>query len=886
MRKELDKNYHPHLEEAIYQRWLEKNYFHAEPDGSREPYTIMMPPANITGQLHMGHALTFTIQDVLIRRKRMQGYNTLWLPGTDHAAISTEVKIVDSMIKEGLTKKDLGREGFLARAWKWKEEYGGTIVRQLKSLGVSCDWDRERFTMDEGLSRAVLSTFIHLYEKGWIYRGEKLINWCPHCRTTISDAEVEHEERDALLYYFRYPIEDGGENENAWIEFATTRPETMLGDTAVAVHAEDERYKRLIGKTVTVPFVNRSIPVIADEYVEMGFGSGVVKITPAHDPNDFAVGERHGLNRINILNDDGTLNGAAGPFAGMTRLECREKITREMKRLGLFVKTEPLRHAVGVHDRCHEIIEPMIKLQWFVKMEQLAKPALEVYQSGRLRIFPERFGKIYMRWLENIRDWCISRQLWWGHRIPAYYCQGCGQTVIALEAPQTCPGCGHGVFKQDEDTLDTWFSSALWPFSTLGWPDKTKDLAYFYPTDVLVTGYEILFFWVIRMIFSGLELMGEQPFRDVMLHGIVRDEFGRKMSKSLGNGIDPLKVIEQYGADALRLMLLTGNALENDTRFFEARLETSRNFINKVWNATRFLLLHFDGEEPDENLSALTVMDKWILTKMNQLTAAAAERMDRYDLGMAAQMIYDFVWDELCDWYVEMIKPRLYDPANAEKPTAIWTLKTVLTTALKLLHPYIPFVTEEIFLSLQDREETILLSAWPVFQKKYVFPAEEKAVERMKDVVRKIRAARLDMNVPPAKKIRVILVSADLDIRTFFTGARSAFALLAGAQAVVIQPDRSGVDAGAVSLVADGAVAYLPLAELVDFEKEIERLNREIKKLAVEMSRAQAKLSNEGFLQKAPPELIAEEREKWNKYNTMLAKAEEQKNNILLRASC
>ncbi|MCL2351379.1 MAG: valine--tRNA ligase, partial [Firmicutes bacterium] len=657
MPKQLEKNYDFSFESGIYDRWMEKNYFHAEVDRSKEPFTIVMPPPNITGELHMGHALNNTLQDILIRFRRMQGYEALWVPGQDHASIATETKIAAALAKEGIKKADLGREKFLERAWKWREDYGGTITRQLRRLGVSCDWARERFTLDEGLSRAVLTVFVRLYEKGLIYRGERLINWCPKCRTSVSDAEVEHEDMDSGFYHFRYPIDGTDE----YIGFATTRPETMLGDTAVAVNPNDGRYARLVGKTVTVPIVNRRIPIIADEYVETDFGTGVVKITPGHDPNDFEVGLRHSLPVINILNDDGTLNANAGPYEGLDRLAARERITGEFKGLGLWDKTEKIRHAVGIHDRCETVMEPMVKTQWFVKMKEMAKPAIDVYKSGELRIYPERFGKIYLHWLENIRDWCVSRQLWWGHRIPAYYCQGCGEVAVAMEMPEACAACGCRGFVQDGDSLDTWFSSALWPFSTLGWPDKTPEYEYFYPTSVLVTMYDILFFWVIRMVFSGLEQTGMIPFKDVVFHGKVNDDQGRKMSKSLGNGVDPLEAIDRYGADALRLCLVTGNALDNDTRFYWERMDSSRNFLNKLWNAARFLMMNFDDDMPEVKPDGLAKPDRWILSRMNALIGEVTRNMNAYELGAAAQRVYDFVWDEFCDWYIEIVKPRLYN---------------------------------------------------------------------------------------------------------------------------------------------------------------------------------------------------------------------------------
>ncbi|MDR1914797.1 MAG: valine--tRNA ligase [Clostridiales bacterium] len=878
MKKELEKTYNPNIESKIYKNWLEKKYFHADADESRQPYTIMMPPANITGVLHVGHSLTFTIQDSLIRFKRMQGYNTLWMPGTDHASISTEVKIVDALNAEGINKRDIGREKFLERAWAWKEKYGGTIVSQLKLMGVSCDWDRERFTMDDGLSNAVLTTFIHLYKKNYIYRGEKLINWCPYCRTTISDSEVEYEEKDGYLYYFKYPIEGGG-----YIEFATTRPETILGDTAVAVNPDDERYANLIGKLAIIPVIGRKIPIIADSYVDKEFGSGAVKITPAHDPNDYEVGERHKLERISVMTDDGRMNENAGKYQNQTSKDCRKNVIRDFDELGLYIKKESIKHNVGTHERCHTIIEPLIKLQWFVKMADLAKPALEVYNSGKLRIFPARFGKVYAHWLENIRDWCVSRQLWWGHRIPAYYCKSCGEVFVGLEAPDVCDKCGHTEFRQEEDTLDTWFSSALWPFSTLGWPEKTKELEYFYPTSVLVTGHEILFPWVIRMVFSGLELMGDTPFKDVMLNGIVRDDQGRKMSKSLNNGVDPIQVIEQYGADALRLMLVTGNALDNDTRFYWSRLENARNFLNKLWNATRFVMMNMDSETNCANSSDFSdsskgaVTDKWILSRANTIGREVTNRMDNYDLGMAAQMAYDFIWDEFCDWYIEIVKPRLYNKEDPTRLSALWTLKKVLIIGLKLLHPFVPFITEEIFTTIQDSEETIMFSNWIEFDPSLQYPEEEKLAGLFQQAIKGIRAARLEMSVDPSKKINAKLVSDDERIRGFFESIRKSFVMMAGAstfEIFVLSARKSGdiVNENDVPVIIDGATVYISLDETVDREKELERLNREKKKIESELSRCEVKLNNPGFLSKAPEKLVSEEREKLRKYNYMLTK--------------
>ena len=872
MSKELAKNYDPSIvEDRIYQNWLDKGYFHAEVDKTKKPFTIVIPPPNITGHLHMGHALDNTMQDILIRWKRMQGYNALWVPGTDHAAISTEVKIVNKMREEGLTKEDIGREGFLKRAWAWKEEYGSTILNQLKKLGSSCDWERERFTMDAGLSDAVLTVFCKLYEKGYIYQGEKLINWCPTCQTTISDAEVEHEDKQGGFWHIKYPIK----GTDRFLEFATTRPETMLGDTAIAVHPDDERYKDIVGKVCVVPFVNREIPIIADEYVDMEFGTGVVKITPAHDPNDFEVGERHNLPKINILNDDGTINANGGKFEGMDRYDARKQIVEELDEMGLFIRKEEINHAVGVHDRCHTVIEPLIKKQWFVKMEELAKPALDAYYNKDLKFVPDRFGKIYTHWLEDIHDWCISRQLWWGHRIPAYYCE-CGEVIVSKEAPKTCPKCGSTNIKQDEDCLDTWFSSALWPFSTLGWPEQTEELKHFYPTSVLVTGYDIIFFWVVRMVFSAMEQMGEVPFKTVLIHGLVRDEQGRKMSKSLGNGIDPLEVIKDYGADALRLTLITGNAPGNDMRFYYSRMDNSRNFGNKLWNAARFVMMHIGDSEPKLDKSKLTSADKWILSKVNTLAKEVTDNLDNYELGIAVQKVYDFIWDEYCDWYIEMVKPRLYNEEDETREAALWTLKTVLINALKMLHPFEPFITEEIFTSIQSEEETIMLSKWPEFTSEFDFEEDEKAIELMKEAIKNIRNIRAEMNVAPSKKAKVFVVSENEDVRNIFEHGKVFFATLAYASEVVVQADKTGIDDDAVSTVIHNGVIYMPFAELVDIAKEKERLSKEREKLINEVERVEKKLSNQGFVSKAPEKVIAEEKAKMEKYSTMLKAVEEQ----------
>ena len=872
--KELDKTYNPsEIEGRIYDKWMEKKYFHAEVNRDKKPFTIVMPPPNITGQLHMGHALDNTMQDILIRYKRMQGYEALWQPGTDHAAIATEVKVIQNLKTKGIEKKDLTRDQFLKYAWEWKDEYGGRIVRQLKKLGSSADWDRERFTMDEGCSEAVQEVFIRLYEKGYIYKGSRIINWCPVCKTSISDAEVEHVEQAGHFWHIKYPIV--GE-EGRFVEIATTRPETMLGDTAVAVNPDDERYKDIVGKMLLLPIVNKEIPVIADPYVDKEFGTGCVKITPAHDPNDFEVGKRHNLPEINVMNDDGTINANGGKYEGMDRYEARKAIVAELESMGLLVKVVPHVHAVGTHDRCKTTVEPLVKQQWFVKMDEMAKPAIAALKEGRLKFVPENYGKTYLHWLEGIRDWCISRQLWWGHRIPAYYCDECGEMVVSKDAPTCCPKCGCTHMTQDPDTLDTWFSSALWPFSTLGWPKKTPEYEYFYPTDVLVTGYDIIFFWVIRMVFSGIEQTGKEPFHTVLIHGLVRDSQGRKMSKSLGNGIDPLEVIDKYGADALRMTLMTGNAPGNDMRFYYERVEASRNFANKIWNASRFIMMNMEKASTDNvSLEDLTMADKWILTKCNSLIEEVTENLDRYEMGIALQKVYDFVWEEFCDWYIEMVKPRLWDDGNKSQAAAIWTLKTVLIESLKLLHPFIPFVTEEIFCNLQDEEESIMVSAWPVSKKEWNFAEEEEAVEMMKEAVRAIRTVRTSMNVPPSKKATVYVVSEDAKVREIFEYNKIFFATLGYANEVLIQPDKAGIAEDAVSAVTARATMYMPFAELVDVAKEIERLEKEEKKLEGELKRSNSMLSNERFISKAPAEKIAEEKAKLEKYEATMKQVQE-----------
>ena len=883
MSKELAKTYDPKgIEDRIYQNWLDKKYFHAEVDRSKKPFTIVMPPPNVTGQLHMGHALDNTMQDILIRYKRMQGYNALWQPGTDHAAIATEVKVIQKLKEQGIDKNDIGREEFLKHAWEWKEEYGGRIVNQLKKLGSSADWDRERFTMDEGCSKAVEEVFVKLYNKGYIYKGSRIINWCPVCKTSISDAEVEHVDQDGFFWHINYPII--GE-EGRFVEIATTRPETLLGDTAVAVNPEDEKYQDLVGKMLKLPLTDREIPVIADSYVDKEFGTGCVKITPAHDPNDFEVGKRHNLPEINIMNDDATINELGGKYAGMDRYEARKAMVADLDALGLLVKVVPHTHSVGTHDRCKTTVEPMIKPQWFVKMQEMAKPAIEALKKNELNFVPDRFDKIYLHWLENIRDWCISRQLWWGHRIPAYYCDECGEVVVAKEMPKVCPKCGCTHFKQDEDTLDTWFSSALWPFSTLGWPDKTEDFDYFYPTDVLVTGYDIIFFWVIRMVFSAIEQTGKVPFHHVLIHGLVRDSQGRKMSKSLGNGIDPLEIIDQYGADALRLTLITGNAPGNDMRFYMERVEASRNFANKVWNASRFIMMNLEkaevpGEMPKDQLTAA---DKWILSKVNTLAKEVTENMDKYELGIAVQKVYDFIWEEFCDWYIEMVKPRLYNDGDTTKSAALWTLKTVLVNALKLLHPYMPFITEEIFCTLQSEEESIMISKWPEFTEEWHFAEDEAAVEMIKEAVRGIRNVRTGMNVPPSKKAKVFVVSESENVRNTFENGKVFFATLGSASEVTVQADRSGIDEDAVSAVLPEAVIYMPFAELVDIDKEIERLQKEEQRLTKELARVNGMLSNERFMSKAPESKVAEERAKLEKYSQMMDQVKERLTHLQAR---
>jgi valyl-tRNA synthetase len=893
MSKELEKTYDPkQIEDRLYQKWENNGYFHAEVDPKKKPFTIMMPPPNITGQLHMGHALDNTMQDILARYKRMEGYNVLWQPGTDHASIATEVKVTKALKEQGIDKHDLGREGFLEKCWDWRKEYGGRIIKQLKKMGSSADWQRERFTMDEGCSKAVKQVFINMYKKGWIYKGHRIVNWCPVCKTSISDAEVEYKEQASHFWHIKYPLieDDGSVSTTRFLEFATTRPETMLGDTALAVNPEDPRYKDLIGKKVMLPIMNRPIPIVGDEHADMEEGTGVVKITPAHDPNDFEVGKRHDLPIINILNDDATINENGGKYQGMDRYEARKAIVKDLDDMGLLVSIEDLTHNVGTHDRCGTTVEPMVKDQWFVNMSELIKPAIEGVKNGEIKLLPKRMEKTYFNWTDNIRDWCISRQLWWGHRIPAYYCDDCGETVVAEDMPKVCPKCGGTHFHQDPDTLDTWFSSALWPFSTLGWPDHTPELDYFYPNDVLVTGYDIIFFWVIRMIFSGYENMGKAPFHTVLFHGLVRDDQGRKMSKSLGNGIDPLEVIDKYGADALRLTLITGNAPGNDMRFYWERVENSRNFANKVWNASRFILMNLDQAEGGIHEPAAAdfeTSDKWILSRINEVTREVTENMDKFELGIAVQKVYDFIWDEFCDWYIEFVKPRIWMTeekaaeeglsdeekvkAAASRNAALWTLSSVLTDALKLLHPYMPFITEEIFCTLHPEEESIMISSWPKYRPELKDEEAEDAMKRVMDLIKGLRNVRTEMNVPPSRKAEVYIVSENEKVRAVFESLIPTYQTLAMASSIHVQADQKGIAEDAVSVVIPDAAAFMPLSDLVDFEKERARLEKEEKRLQGELKRSHGMLSNEKFLSKAPEAKVQEEKDKLAKYEKMLS---------------
>lgn len=865
----IAKQYDPStVESRLYKLWCDKGYFHAEVNPDKKPFTIVMPPPNITGQLHMGHALDNMMQDAIIRFKRMQGYEALWLPGTDHASIATEVKIIDALAKEGKTKYDLGREKFLHRAWEWKAQYGGRIVEQLKRIGSSCDWKRERFTMDEGCSKAVTQIFISLYNKGLIYQGNRIINWCPECKTALSDAEVEYEEQDSFLWHIKYRIEGSDE----YLIVATTRPETMLGDTGIAVNPADERYKNVVGKNVILPIVNKPIPVVADEYVELDFGTGVVKMTPAHDPNDFEVAKRHNLPVIRVMNDDGTMNEQAGPeFEGMDRFECRKKIVDMLKDLGLMEKIEPYKHNVGHCYRCKTVVEPMISKQWFVSMKELAEPAIEAVRSGKTCFVPERFSRTYFNWMENIRDWCISRQLWWGHRIPAYYCEQCGHTHVAAQKPEACCKCGCTELKQDEDVLDTWFSSALWPFSTLGWPEKTKELEYFYPTNVLVTGYDIIFFWVARMIFSGINAMGEVPFDHVLIHGIVRDSQGRKMSKSLGNGIDPIEVIDKYGADALRFSLAMGNSPGNDMRFYWEKVEAYRNFANKIWNASRFVMMNLEGGSilPIEECN-LDAADKWILSRFNGAVREVTENMEKYELGMAAQRLYDFMWSEFCDWYIELTKPRLYGTDAAEKNTALSVLCFVLAGTMKLLHPFMPFITEEIYTHLPGSDETIMLSAWPSCVDCGITGKDEERFEMVIELIRSVRNLRAEMNVPLSRRTELFIRPVQLEAG-FWKKCSVYIEKLACASSAELIADKPENADKMAAVVTAGGEGYIPMGELIDIAKEKERLLKEKDNLISEVARAQGKLSNEKFVAKAPEAVINAERDKLVKYNDMLA---------------
>ena len=874
--KDLNKTYDPKdFEEKIYDYWMENNYFRAEVDENKKPYSIVMPPPNVTGNLHMGHALNNTIQDVLIRTKRMQGYSALWIPGTDHASISTEAKVVEKLRKEGIDKEDIGREKFLEKAWDWTHEYGGNIVNQLKKLGISCDWSRQSFTLDENLSNAVEEVFIELYEKGLIYRGNRIINWCPSCETSISDAEVEHIESDGNIWYFKYPFAD----REGGIEIATTRPETIPGDLAIAVNPADERYTDLVGEYVMIPVMgNKKIPIIADEYVEMDFGSGAVKITPSHDPNDFEVGGRHNLGQLVIMDGKGYLNENAGDYAGMERYEARKKIIEDFEKLGCYIGKKHHHNAVGHCERCKTVIEPLISKQWFVKMAPLAKPALEEYRKGNLNIVPERFGKIYENWLENIRDWNISRQLWWGHRLPVWYSDSDDEIVISKTDPSNTKGHEGKTYTQDEDTLDTWFSSALWPFSTMGWPEKTPEYEYFYPTNVLVTGYDIIFFWVIRMVFSALEQTGKLPFKDVLLNGLVRDDQGRKMSKSLGNGIDPLDIIRDYGADALRFTLVTGNTPGNDMRFYTKRVEANRNFANKLWNATRFLMMNMTDEITDSNFDVekLHYEDKWILSKLQKVIKSITEKIEKYDIGLAADDIYDFIWSDFCDWYIEIVKPVLYSDNAEEKTNTVKVLLYVLENILKLLHPFMPYITEEIWQALPNREDALIVSKWPEYKEELVFEKEEKATEYIENAIREIRNARSEMNIENSKKSNTLVYTKDQEIKEIFEETKGLLLNLGYSNSVEITDDEERKNSENIAIVLDRAEIQLPLKELVDFEKELKRLQKDKKDAEAELKRAKGKLSNQGFVSKAPAKLIEEEKEKVTKYEEILKTVESQ----------
>jgi len=869
MEKKLNKTYdHTAVENKWYANWEENGYFHAEPNTGKPPYCIVIPPPNITGQLHMGHALDNTIQDVLTRYKRMSGFETLWLPGTDHASIATEVKIVNQLAEEGISKNDIGRDGFLEHAWRWRDKYGSRIVEQLKKLGSSCDWERERFTMDEGCNKAVIKVFVDLYNRGLIYRGDRIINWCPTCKTALSDAEVEYEEQNSHLWHVRYDAPD----KSYSITVATTRPETILGDTAIAVHPEDERYTDIIGKTVVIPVLNREIPIVADAYVEKDFGTGAVKITPGHDPNDFEVGQRANLPMLRVFTDDGHINELGGKYEGLTLMECRKALVEDIEKAGNLAKIEPYAHNVGTCYRCRTTVEPMVSKQWFVDMKPLAKPAIEAVRSGDIKFVPERFTKTYYNWMENIRDWCISRQLWWGHRIPAYYCDSCGETTVQETAPACCPKCG-GTVRQDEDVLDTWFSSGMWPFSTLGYPEQTEELKYFYPTSTLVTGYDIIFFWIARMIVFGMDVMKEKPFHTVYVHGIVRDSLGRKMSKSLGNGIDPLEVIEKHGADSLRFSLLTGNSAGNDMRFYWERVESAGNFCNKIYNAARFVMMNL-GDEPLQPIDAalLTTGDKWILYRLNNVIKEVTTNLDQYELGLAAQKVYDFIWNEFCDWYIEMAKPYLYGEDVREKSNVKAVLVHVLSNAMKLLHPFMPFITEELYTNLPDSDKTVMLSDWPVADPAFEFEQDAANMDVVMELVRAIRNMRASMNVAPSKRTSLVLVAEDEKLAQVFEQATFYMDRLAGVDQMNIQADRQGISKNAISIVAAGIDAFIPLEELVDLDKERERIQKEIANAQGEIKRAESKLNNSGFIAKAPERVVMEERNKLQAAQDTLAK--------------
>ena len=868
--KNIAKNYNPkEFEDRLYKWWEEKGFFTPKADKSKKPFTIMMPPPNITGKLHLGHALDNTLQDFLIRVKRMQGYSTLWLPGEDHASIATEVKVENELSKQGIVKKEIGREAFLEKVWEWTDEYRERIRQQLKKMGCSADFTRESFTMDDKLDKAVRTVFVKLYNEGLIYQGNRITNWCPKCRTALSDAEIEYHEQAGHLWYIKYPIKD----EEGYVLIATTRPETMLGDTAVAVNPKDERYKNFVDKKLILPLVNKEIPVIADEYVDIEFGTGAVKITPAHDPNDYMVGKRHGLPEINILNEDGTINSNGGKYAGMDEYEARKAIVEELQQKGYLLKTEDYTHNVGCHDRCGMAVEPIISKQWYVKMESLAKPAIEAVKAKKVKFVPERFEKIYFNWMENIQDWCISRQLWWGHRIPVWYCKDCDKVIVSMETPKACPECGSHNLEQDKDVLDTWFSSALWPFSTLGWPEKTEDLEYFYPTNVLITGYDIIFFWVARMIFSGIHNMNDVPFDTVMFHGIIRDSEGRKMSKSLGNGVDPLDVIDKYGADALRFMLVTGNAAGNDIRYYEEKVEAARNFANKIWNASRFVIMNLDKEvmKKYENSRKYTPADKWILSRTNTLVKEVTENIDKFELGIASQKVYDFIWGEFCDWYIELVKPVLYGDDEEAKGIAYNVLYNVLTVSLQLLHPVMPFITEEIYSHLDEEYESITISKWPEYSDDLHDEKAEKDMGYIIEAITALRNVRSEMNVPPSKKAKVMVYITEEDAGKAFKEGENYFIKLASASEVDFIASKSQVPPNAVSAVTKGAEIFIPLLELIDLKKELQRLDKEKSRLESEIQRVSNKLSNEKFVSKAPKSVVDEERAKGQKYKEMLS---------------